>query len=127
MGGGTKSIKRKLFLRKIHLFVMEKYVKGVEQDQRNALDLLESMMKPMPTDSAKEELRRNTVKMNQFRPHITEIRICTIQMSVQSISILNQPSSRPINPKTLVLARQGSRTISEWLRCLAFRSAGKLR
>ena len=76
MAPGTK---RKLYLRKRHFFVIEKYVEDVKQDEKSVPDLLESIIRP--TDSVKEELRLILFKMNQFRPKITKIRVCTFQMS----------------------------------------------
>ena len=52
-------------LRKRHFFVIEKYVEDVKQGQKDVLDLVESIMEP--TDPVKEELRRKTMKMSQFR------------------------------------------------------------
>ena len=69
----------KLILRKRHFFVMEKYVEDVKQDEKTVPDLLESIMRP--TDHVKEELRQKTMKMNQFRPEITKIRVSTFWMS----------------------------------------------
>ena len=42
MSGHTK---RKLTLRKKHVFVIEKYVEDVKQDEKHVPDLLESIMK----------------------------------------------------------------------------------
>ena len=56
----------KLSLRKSYVFVIEKYVRDVKQDERDVPDLLESIMRP--TDPVKEELRRNLRKMIQFSP-----------------------------------------------------------
>ena len=53
MGGDTK---RKLYLRKGHLLVIEKYVEDVKQDEKTSPDLLEWIRRP--TDPVKEELRR---------------------------------------------------------------------
>ena len=53
--------KRKLYLRKRHVFVIDKYVEDVKQGQKVAPDLLESMMKP--SSLVKEELRRMLFKM----------------------------------------------------------------
>ena len=72
MGRDTK---RKSYLRKRHVFVIEKYVEDVKQDEKSVLDLLEAIMRP--TYPVKEELRRILCKMNQFRPEITKIRVST--------------------------------------------------
>ena len=45
---------RKLYLRKTHFFVMEKYIEDAKQDEKHVPDLLESIMRP--TDPVKEEL-----------------------------------------------------------------------
>ena len=63
MGRDTK---RKLYLRKKHFFVIEKYIEDVTQDEKHVPDLLEPIMRP--TDPVKEELRRNLCKMPQFSP-----------------------------------------------------------
>ena len=55
---------KKSALRQIHFFVVEKYVKDVEQDQKKTPDLLESIMRV--SDPVEEELRRKTTRMNQF-------------------------------------------------------------
>ena len=66
----------KLTLRKIHdVFVIEKYVEDVKLDDKDIPDLLEAIMRP--TDPVKEELRRISCKMNQFRYKITKIRVST--------------------------------------------------
>ena len=54
MGGDTK---RKLYIRKIHFFVMEKYVEDAKQGEKDVPDLLEAIMRP--TCLVKEELQRN--------------------------------------------------------------------
>ena len=59
--------------------VIEKYVEDVKQDEKDVPDLLESIMKA--PGLAKEELQRKTMKMKQFGPKITKIRVCTFQMS----------------------------------------------
>ena len=54
----------KLTLRKIHFFVIEKYVEDVKQEEKDVPDLLESIMRP--TDPVKKKLRRILFKMDQF-------------------------------------------------------------
>ena len=76
MGNDTK---RKLYLRKRHFFVMEKYVEDVKQEGKHVLDLLEPIMRP--TCLVKEELRNILMKTNKFRPEITKIRVSTFWMS----------------------------------------------
>ena len=56
--------KRKLYLRKRHFFVIEKYVEDAEQEEKDVPDLLEAIMWPICL--VKEELRPNSCKMNQF-------------------------------------------------------------
>ena len=70
---------RKLTLRKRHFFVIEKYVEDVKQEEKDVVDLVESIMGP--TDPAKEELRRILFKMSQYRPEIIKIRVSTFWMS----------------------------------------------
>ena len=72
MGGDTK---RKLHLRKIHFFVDGKYVEDGKQEEKDVPDLLESITRP--TDPVKEELRQKTMKMSEFRPEITKIKVST--------------------------------------------------
>ena len=54
---------------------METYIQDVKQGQKVAPDFVESIVKP--TDPVKEELCIILLKMNHFRPKITEIRVCT--------------------------------------------------
>ena len=51
--------KRKLYLRKRHFFVIEKYIEDAKQGQKVAPDLVESIMRP--TDPVKEELQRKII------------------------------------------------------------------
>ena len=63
-GGGhqvTPNTKRKLYIRKIHFFVIEKYVEDAKQAEKDVPDLLEPIMRP--TCLVKEELRPNLFKM----------------------------------------------------------------
>ena len=69
----SRDTKSKLTLRKRHFFVIEKYVEDVKQEEKDAPDLLEAIMRP--TDPVKEDLRRISCKMTQFRPEITKIRV----------------------------------------------------
>ena len=62
-------------LRNRHVFVIEKYIEDVKQDEKHVPDLLEPIMRP--TDPVKEELRRISSKMGQFRPKITKIKAST--------------------------------------------------
>ena len=63
--------KKKLYLRKIHFFVIEKYIEDVKQEEKDVPDLLESIMRP--TDPVKEELRLILFKMDKFKSEITKI------------------------------------------------------
>ena len=61
MGRDTK---RKLYLRKNNVFVMEKYIEDARQEEKDVPDLLEAIMRP--TCLVKEELRQNLSKLSQF-------------------------------------------------------------
>ena len=61
--------------KKTTFFVMEKHVEDVKQEEKDVPDLLEPIMRP--TDPVKEALRRKTLKMIQFRPKITKIKVST--------------------------------------------------
>ena len=50
------------------LFVIEKYMEDVKQEEKDAPDLLESIIRP--TCLVKEELRPILFKLSQFRPKI---------------------------------------------------------
>ena len=52
---------------------MEKYIEDARQDEKHVPDLLESIMRP--TDPVKDELRQKLIKIDQFRPKITKIRV----------------------------------------------------
>ena len=65
--------KRKLYPRKRHFFVMEKYIEDARQEEKDVPDLLEAIMRP--TCLVKEELRQNLFKISKFRPDITKIRV----------------------------------------------------
>ena len=69
----------KLTLRKRYVFVIEKYIEDAKQEEKDVPDLVESIMKG--SGLAKEELRRILFKMDQFRPKIIKIRVCTFWMS----------------------------------------------
>ena len=74
-GNGGYAQRKKLTLRIIYFFALEEYVRDVKQDQKYALDLVESIIRP--TDHVKEELRKTLKKMNRFRPEITKIEVST--------------------------------------------------
>ena len=69
---------KKLALRKRHFFVLEKHIEDVKQDQKNALDLLESIIRP--TRLAKEELRRILCNIIQLGFKIKKIKVSTFQI-----------------------------------------------
>ena len=71
--------RRQLYLRKEYVFVVEKYIGDVRQDEKHALDLLESIIRPACL--VKEDLRLILFGLTRFRPKTTRIRICTFQMS----------------------------------------------
>ena len=56
--------KRKLYPRKRHFFLIEKYIEDVRQDEKHVPDLLESIMRP--PGLVQEELRGILLKMNQI-------------------------------------------------------------
>ena len=60
---------------KRHVFLIEKYIEDVRQDEKHVLDLLESIMRP--TDPVKEELRRILIKLTQIRSKIQKIKVST--------------------------------------------------
>ena len=60
-------------LRNRDFFVIEKYVEGVKQDEKNVSDLLEAIMRF--TDPVKEQLQPILSKLGQLRPKITKIRV----------------------------------------------------
>ena len=43
----TPDTKRKLYLRKKHVFVIEKYVEDAKQDEKHVPDLLEAIIRPI--------------------------------------------------------------------------------
>ena len=62
----TADTKRKLYLRKRHFFVMEKYIEDARQEEKDVPDLLEAIMRP--TCLVKEELRPILFKMFSLVP-----------------------------------------------------------
>ena len=67
--------KRKLYLRKIYFFLIEKYIEDGRFDEKHVPDLLESIMKT--PGLVKEELRPLLFKMDQFRSKIIKFRVST--------------------------------------------------
>ena len=72
---GHGDAKRKLYLRKTHFFVIEKYIEDVKQEEKHVPDLLESIMRP--PGLVKEELRPISCKIIQIRSKIKEFRAST--------------------------------------------------
>ena len=68
--------KNMLTLSKTNLFVIEKYVEDVKQDEKHVPDLLESIMRP--PGPVKEESRPILSKMNQFGSNIPKIKVSTL-------------------------------------------------
>ena len=66
-------VTNKLYPRKRHFLVKEKYVEDARQEEKDVPDLLEAIMRP--TCPVKEELQKILFKMSQFRPKITKIRV----------------------------------------------------
>ena len=54
---------------------MEKSIEDAKQEEKDVPDLLESIMRPI--DPVKEELRPNLMKMDQFGPKLTKIKVST--------------------------------------------------
>ena len=67
--------KRKLYLRKRHFFLIEKYIEDARQDEKHVPDLLESIIQPK--DPVKEELRQKLFKIDQFGSKIKKMRVST--------------------------------------------------
>ena len=62
----SRDTRGKLALRKRHVFVIEKYIEDVKQEEKHVPDLLEAVMRS--TDPVKEELRMNLCKMSHCSP-----------------------------------------------------------
>ena len=73
LASGHGDTKRTLYLRTKLVFIMEKSVEDAKQEEKDVPDLLESIMRP--TCLVKEELRRILMKINEFKPEITKIRV----------------------------------------------------
>ena len=56
-----------------HIFLIEKYIEDVRQDEKHVPDLLEAIMRP--TDPIKEELQPVLFKMIQIISKIKKIRV----------------------------------------------------
>ena len=64
---------------KIYVFLIETYFADLRQDGKHVPDLLESIIQP--TGPVKDELRQKLFKMTQFGSKITNMRVCTFQIS----------------------------------------------
>ena len=64
--------KRKLYLRKRHFFLIEKYIEDARQDEEHVPDLLEATIQP--PGFVKDELRQKLFKMTQITSKITKIK-----------------------------------------------------
>ena len=73
--GLTTTHKKKLYRRKSHCFVIEKYIEDAKQDEKSVADLLEAIMRP--TCLAKEELRPILFKLSQFGSKIRKVKAST--------------------------------------------------
>ena len=67
--------KKKLYLRKTHVFVIERYIEDAKQEEKDVPDLVESIIRL--TGLVKEELRNILMKMSQFRHKSSKIRVST--------------------------------------------------
>ena len=54
---------------------MEKYIEDARQEEKDVPDLLEAIMRPVCL--VKGALRQNLMKMTQFRPKVTKIKVST--------------------------------------------------
>ena len=61
--------------RRRYVFVIEKYIEDVKQEEKHFPDLVESIKRP--PGLVKEGLRKISCKISQFRSKITKIRVCT--------------------------------------------------
>ena len=76
---GEADSKMQLYLRKRHIFVIEKYIEGAKQEEKDVPDLSEAIMRP--TDPVKEELRQKLFEITQFESKIKKIRVCLLYTS----------------------------------------------
>ena len=58
---------------KRYVFLIEKYVEDVRQDEKHVPDLLEAIIRP--TDPVKEELRQKMFKITQIMSKIKKVRV----------------------------------------------------
>ena len=96
---------RKLYPRKRHVFLIEKYIVDARQDEKHVPDLLESMLE---SGLVKEELRQKLIKISQCRSQIPKFKVSTFwipEIQVFRAAGQCQPShqyvlsnNEPINP-----------------------------
>ena len=68
-------VTNKLYPRKTHVFVIEKYIEDAKQDEKHVPDLLKPIMRA--PGLVKEELRPILFKTGQFGSKIFKIRVST--------------------------------------------------
>ena len=66
---------RKLYPRKKHFFLTEKYIEDARQDEKHVPDLLEAIIQP--PDLVKDALRQKLFKITQFESKIKKMRVST--------------------------------------------------
>ena len=66
---------QKLIQRKRHVFLIEKYIEHLRQEEKHVADLLEAIMRP--TDHVKEDLRPILSKIIQIISKIKKITVST--------------------------------------------------
>ena len=94
MAAGGQTRKKKLTLRKTHIFV-EKCDEDVNQDEKHFPYLLEAIVKG--SGRVREESRRILIKMDQFRSQTIKIGVCTFEMSRKTTDSVNLASETVIS------------------------------
>ena len=80
--------KKQKTISKRHVFLMEKYVEDLRQDEKYVPDLLESIIQRKLI--VKDELRQKLFKMTQVGSKIKKIRVCNFQGAFEAV-ILAHP------------------------------------
>ena len=93
MGWRGWTHKKEVDPKKKTVFVIEKHIEDVKQDQKNVPDLVESIMRP--SDPVKEELRRILFETSQYRTDSIKIRVSTFWMSGKSTDSHRRPTQPP--------------------------------
>ena len=94
---------------------MEKYIEDLRQDEKHVPDLLEAIMRP--TDPVKEELRQKLFKIYQFGSKITNMGVCTFQISGKIRDSANVASEAPSSPPfSQYLDPLGAKCMEKWLK-----------